>query len=292
MKDEPNRTLQELQELQRWMLERLRQTRALTRDTSAREQAESHFAQLGSLSSLEQLEIYREQFWLRHTAALLEDFPGLSRLLGQEDWERVVEGYLERFPPHSWSLHDLGAHMSSYLAAAPPREPAALFQEMAELEWAYVEAFFAAPTTPADFSLFLQGSAEQLAEARLELAPSLRLLRSSFPVAPLRRSLLAHNELELPAPGRHFLVVYQDPERNLWDRPLSEPAFTLLEALAQGKNLGDACERVDLLFPESNWEQHLSSWFEHWARWGWLVTGSSSQGSHCTDSGEPLVLSE
>ncbi|HEX7668691.1 MAG TPA: hypothetical protein VF395_03865, partial [Polyangiaceae bacterium] len=71
-----------LRETQEWMAELLRRPRALPPDARVSELAAVHLAGNGRLAPDRQLEIYREQFWLRHTASLLEDFPGLSGVLG------------------------------------------------------------------------------------------------------------------------------------------------------------------------------------------------------------------
>ena len=73
----------------------LRRRRALDADPDATAFAEAEIAANERLSSVERLEIYRVQFWLRHTSSLVEDFPGLCGVIGQSAWERLVEGYLE-----------------------------------------------------------------------------------------------------------------------------------------------------------------------------------------------------
>ena len=42
------------------------------------------------LTPLEQAEIYRGQFWLRHRDALTEDYPGLAYILGEEVFEQFL----------------------------------------------------------------------------------------------------------------------------------------------------------------------------------------------------------
>ena len=100
---------QELDELQRWMASKLRELRGLPKDEPTTALARRHFTGNDRLSPVEQLEVYRQQFWLRHTSALLEDFPGLSGILGQRDWERLTESYLGAHAPTSFTLRDLGA---------------------------------------------------------------------------------------------------------------------------------------------------------------------------------------
>ncbi|HEX6278201.1 MAG TPA: putative DNA-binding domain-containing protein, partial [Polyangiaceae bacterium] len=81
------------------LAELLLRRRDLTKDPEAQAFAREHVAGNARVSPVEQLEIYREQYWLRHTGSLVEDFPGLGGILAQSDWERLVEEYLVAHPP-------------------------------------------------------------------------------------------------------------------------------------------------------------------------------------------------
>src|SRR5690606_16668745 len=81
----------ELSDLQALIARAIRSPRTLVTDPYWVDVAERCFTRSDGMSPVERLEIYREQFWLRHTACLLEDYPALSALLGQADWERLVE---------------------------------------------------------------------------------------------------------------------------------------------------------------------------------------------------------
>jgi hypothetical protein len=65
---------------------------------------------MSQLPPVEWLEIHREQFWLRHTSSLVEDFPDVSGILGQDAWATLIECYLEAHPPRSCTLRYLGLH--------------------------------------------------------------------------------------------------------------------------------------------------------------------------------------
>src|SRR3954464_13488659 len=104
----------------------LRRPRDLGSDEEARRFAETHLAGSARLSPVEQLEIYREQFYLRHTASLVEDFPGVGGILGQADWDRLVWDFLATNAPASYDLAELGAGLAEFAATCdwlPPRDP-------------------------------------------------------------------------------------------------------------------------------------------------------------------------
>src|SRR5690606_3078534 len=111
----PN-SMRSLSEIQRQLAAMLQRPRTLLGHAEVAELIATLTTERPRLSPAEQVEVYREQFWLRHTGALLEDFPGLSGILGQSDWERLVEGYLVAHPPSHFSLRDLGSGLPEYVA--------------------------------------------------------------------------------------------------------------------------------------------------------------------------------
>ena len=130
-----------LSELQRSMATALRERRSLAAQPHWSSFAGEHVSGNDRLSPVEQLEIYREQFWLRHTSSLIEDFPGLSGILGQDDWERLAEQYLTEVTPDSYTLRDLGQKLPQTIERASWLPHQALCLDMARLELAYIEVF-------------------------------------------------------------------------------------------------------------------------------------------------------
>ena len=225
----------------------LRQRTALENDAVASAWAARALTGSARLSPVEQLEVYREQYWLRHTSSLVEDFPGLSGILGQRNWERLVEGYLERHPPAQFSLRDLGAHLPAYVAEQTWLEQHELCSNMATLEWAYVECFDAPDTEPLSALELQQIAPDAWARATCLLNPALRLLRVSYPVAELRRALkrtaVEGGTVSYPDKTPQNLVVYRR-ERDLDVASLANGAFDLLDAFARGVPLIEAVEAV------------------------------------------------
>ncbi len=264
---------QALSELQSWMAELFRRRRALPKDRELAEHARRHVTGNDRLLPVEQLEIYREQFWLRHTSSLLEDFPGVAGILGQRDWERLIEEYLSDFPPRSPSLRDLGDRFAEHVARSdwlPHRE---LCTDMARLEWAYIEAFDAPDSAPLDPGAIAAIPETAWETARIELAPSVRLLAVAYPVADLRRSIRKSTEsVPIPEPQPQKLVVHRR-ERELWDRSVSPAGFALLSALQAGLALVPACEQVLAELPEcaSEIETGIGAWFQRWAELGFIA---------------------
>ncbi|HVJ20685.1 MAG TPA: DNA-binding domain-containing protein [Polyangiaceae bacterium] len=266
--------MSELTRIQEQMAAFLRHGRALEKSSEARSFAELEIGGSARLSPVEQLEIYREQFWLRHTSALLEDFPGLSGILGQQSWERLAEAYFAEFAPVSYSLRDLGKDLPAFVARATFLEHRDLCSDMARLEWAYVEAFDAADVAPLEPARLAAIPDEAWESARLVLGPSLGLLRLRYPVASLRARLVQHPDesVAIPEPASTLLAVCRQGLQ-VRTHELTEPAFVLLEQLREGLPLVPAVESAarilslsaEALAPE------LGAWFASWAQHGIVV---------------------
>ena len=265
--------MRSLSELQLDMVEALRYPRALPDDPRWAEFAAENLCGNERLSPVEQLEIYREQFWLRHTGSLVEDFPGVSGILGQDDWDKLAVQYLREVVPSSFTLRDLGARLPEVIGRASWLSHRALCYDMARLELAYIEAFDARDTGPLDAQHLAALPEEQLPRAKLVVAPCVRLLEVAYPVADLRRALRAEgNEpVAIPEPRAQNLVVYRS-SRRLWDMPLSQPAYVLITGLQQGAAFGEAAERAAASSPEAEGEvgAMIGAWLSEWTKKGLL----------------------
>jgi len=230
----------------------LRLRRDLTKNEEARRFADAHLGGNDRLSPVEQLEIYREQFWLRHTESLVEDFPGLGGILGQAAWDELVWAYLAEVPPVSHDLGELGAELPAFIAARAGLEHRELLFDMASVEYSHV-AVFAAPDRakldPAKLGAVPEDAWER---ARLVTDPGLRVHRLRYPVVALRRRLVAARDAgetatsdAVPLPAAHAApehVAVHRRERLIYHDALEPGAFALLEAVTQGMPLGVACE--------------------------------------------------
>lgn len=265
--------MRSLSELQLGMAEALRHPRALPQDPLWAGFAAENLCGNDRLSPVEQLEIYREQFWLRHTGSLVEDFPGLCGILGQDDWDKLAVQYLSEVAPSSFTLRDLGAQLPEVISRATWLPHRALCHDMARLELAYIEAFDAPDTDPLAPERLAALPEEQLPLAKLVIAPCVRLLEVAHPVADLRRALRAEGDepVAIPAPRAQNLVVYR-LNRRLWDMAVSQPAFRLISGLQQGERFGEAAERAAAGSPEAEAEvgERIGLWLSEWTKKGLL----------------------
>jgi hypothetical protein len=221
---------------------------------------------------LERLEIYREQFWLRHLSNLQEDYPTFRWVVGDATFEELVAAYLRAFPPRTWDLERLGEDLPSFAEGTANLPPLAV--AAARLDWAFMESFAAPDAAPFDDAVLASAPEDAWPGARIAFHPSLRPLALSHPVHRLRQTIQRGEPPERPAPETTHVVVWRDRDLHLKAVAIDAPAFELLTNLRAGVPLGLACERVANAGPEpsdvASLGQSISQWFQQWTASSWV----------------------
>lgn len=254
--------------LQRQMTALLQTPLSLACDPDTAEIAESIARGSARLTPTLQVDIYREQYFLRHVDAIYEDFPAVAEALGWDTFEAHAKAYLAAHPPDSFSLRDLAAKLPAFLASRDVSPP---IVDLARLEWALVEAFDAAEPPLLDAKK-VTDAGEALDQATLVMDPSMSLLALSSPVHDVRAQLMDGERVSLPAPRATWLVVYRQSLVLTW-REVPALAFASLERLRAGRPLADALDEVAAACtPEEveTLQAEVGAWFGEWVRDGWI----------------------
>jgi len=215
----------------------------------------------GRLEGGAQVEIYREQFFLRHVDALREDFGSLAHFLGPEAFASLARDYLAAHPPRSFSLRDLGQGL-------PPFVTDARLRDLAHVEWAFVEAFDAG-SLPALAASDLTSLGEAAwASLRIPLQPSVKLLALAYPAHEYRAAVRRSETPPPLTPRPTFLAIYRGPQ-SLHSLALEPAAHALLTQLAALTPVGEACEAAARMAPSAFAE--LGGWFRQWTSLGFFA---------------------
>ncbi|AUX42742.1 hypothetical protein SOCE26_041750 [Sorangium cellulosum] len=234
------------------------------------------------LTPAEQADIYRRQFWARHTDALLEDHPGLAHVLGEDGFDAFARAYLAAHPPARFSLRDLGEHLADFIKGYDGFPPALrdLARDMARYELALVDVFDGAAPPPLDPAKVTGMPDEGWTTARLVLHPLLVLMDLRYPVHLLRSELRQGKKPALPGPRPVRLAVFRSADLTIRYEELEPPAFALLHALGRGAPLVAACEEVAAGVSDAAGADEamrtalaarLGTWFQQWTSWGLIV---------------------
>lgn len=228
------------------------------------------------MSSARRVDVYREQFFLRHVGVLRDDFAAVAHLLGDDAFDALARRYLEAHPPESSSLRDLGHALPAFVTREAPYAGDLLLEDLARFEWAFVEAFDAADAPPLDAGALAAIPEHAWEDARVIMHPAVRLLALRTPAHRYRTEARASSSRSpdaAPRPpfvddGPAWIVVRRGPEKLAFaEEP--EEAFGVLASLAEGAPLGLACARgAEASLAPGSFAASLGAWFQRWTAWG------------------------
>ncbi|HSM93518.1 MAG TPA: DNA-binding domain-containing protein [Anaeromyxobacteraceae bacterium] len=224
------------------------------------------FAGTPALPAEARVGIYAGMYRWRHADALRATFPALARWLGEDRFLALATDYVRAHPSDHHDLGRLGRRLAAFLRDHPDRGRPDL-ADLAALEWARQEVFFAPPIAPAGADALVGLSPSAFARRRLALSPALRVLRLAHDAAALWRAIDAGHAPAPPAKGRFAVAVW----RRGFD--VFHGALALDEAAAlRGAAAGDPLARVCAAFgdraePAAAAHAALSRWLEE----GWIL---------------------
>lgn len=179
--------------------------------------------------------VYRNNVASSLTRALEASFPTVLKLVGDEFFGAMAVVFLRAHPPRSRMLMLYGAEFPGFLAGFPPVAHLGYLPDVARLDQAMRESYHAADSTPLPDAAFRRLLGEDLASLRVILAPSLRLIRSRWPVHSIWRA----NAEGGPAPGPEPQdVVVLRPDFDPRPHLLPAGGAVFLEGLLAGKSIG------------------------------------------------------
>lgn len=187
------------------------------------------------------LAIYHGAVRANWTRALGAAYPVVRRLVGDGFFGAAAEGYGLRHPSRSGDLGAFGAHFADFLGAYGPAASLAYLPDVARVEWAVHESAAAADGPSFDFAALARVPAGRHGEVRLHLHPAVRLIECAHPVVAIWEANQPDRD-GTPAcleGSDRVLVARRGFEAA--PRVLAPAEWTLLESLARGLTLAEAC---------------------------------------------------
>lgn len=261
----------DLATMQAALAELMRRSASLMGDPAAGAVATKIAAGNARLTPVEQVDIYREQFFLRHVDVLREDFRSIEHLLGDEAFEELSKVYLAAVPPTSYSLRDLGHGMARFVAEHEPWSSDPLVADLARTEWAFVEAFDAPDAPPLDVASIADVPEEAWPGARMVFHPAVQRVALRYAAHDYRIAVRKDEHPERPEAKPAYVVVYRGHDA-LKYIDVDADAYALLDELMRGTRLGEACERAAQKSGASldTFQAKLGVWFQEWTTFGWI----------------------
>jgi len=203
--------------------------------------------------------VYRNNVVVGLTETLKDAFPAVHRIVGADFFRAMARAYVMGEPPHSPILLDYGTGFPDFIRQFEPAAVLPYLADVARVERAWTEAYHAPEASPIDPSAFSAISRDQLPAIRLELHPSLRVVRSHFPALTIWQLNVADGvpgPVDLSAGGEDVLVVR--PVVDVEVRSLPKGSLEFIQALTDGRSVLAALEAALIANPRFDLSANLS----------------------------------
>jgi hypothetical protein len=197
--------------------------------------------------SAKRFSVYRNNVASSLIRALEAAFPTVRKLVGDEFFAAMAGVFLRAHPPTSRMLMLYGDALPDWLATFPPVAHLGYLPDVARLDQAMRESYHAADSEPlpeAEFHRLLGGD---IAAIRLQIAPSVRLVRSAWPVQTIWAATAEAGPT--PQPGAEAALVLRaefDPRPHRISENEGIFVKALLDGLSLGQSLDEAGAAIDL----------------------------------------------
>jgi hypothetical protein len=195
--------------------------------------------------------VYRNNLFASLIDALVDTFPVLQALVGEEFFRAMGKEFVRLTPPRSRIMAYYGAGFADFVEEFFPARSIPYLADVARLEMARVMAYHAADCSPID-SQRLQaalGDSQQLLSLCLSLHPSVQTIGSPYAVGTLWQ---AHQGTPNLAAVDPFLpeavLVYRDG-LNVEMLQIMATQVRFVEGLQHGKTLSESAQDANAVDP-------------------------------------------
>lgn len=195
------------------------------------------------------LEVYRHAYRARLRDCLADDFAAVQQVVGEASFAVLADAYINEIPPSASTLNRYGSQFPAWLRQALPRLTLELnlrlpqrthVVELADLEWALVEAIHAPAVISVTRSALAKLPPGGWAEVRLVPVPSLRVVRCTWSINATYAAFLSQR-IPSSKPQRHSgAVVVLRRAAGLRRHELNSVEARLMAKLCAGAPLGRA----------------------------------------------------
>ncbi len=232
--------------------------------------AHPHIVDQPPIARADRVAIYANGYFWRLLESVSDDYEATGKsVTWLEDYETfsdLVRLYFERHPSQSPDIMVAGRAFPEFVQSLELCRDNPWLGELARFERWYLEAFFAGQSRALAPERLQLLAGEEGTQVRLELAPSVRLVESAWPILGLWRHRLGSQRLTFPKkPRKQWLCARRLLSGGMRVESLELGAFRLLENLSRGETLGSACAAIEGLVDDPG---KLSLWFQAWVAEG------------------------
>ncbi len=218
------------------------------------------------------LQIYQQAYASRLTAALLDNFGTVPRVLGDDAFDALAHAYIAAHPSRHASIRWFGDCLPQFMATRDDLVPHPALVDLARLEWALRGAFDAADAVPLKATDLEDVHAAHWPDLVFAFMPGLELLSLHWNVGPVWRALQGDDDSDMPEPEAldHHLVVWRQALAPRW-RALDALTAKLMQGALQRMTFGELCALAAEELPEADAAAFVAGTLRAWINDGLLI---------------------
>jgi hypothetical protein len=218
----------------------------------------------GGASAATRIDVYRTNVQESLIDVLATAFPVVGRIVGPAYFRGLAAGYVAAQLPRVPQLSVYGDGFADFLAGHEAAVRLPYLPDVARLEWARGEAYFAADAPPLDPAALRRVAPESLAALRLVPHPALRLVASAHPIRRIwevnQPEVTDVPALDLSLPEQ---VAITRPEHSVVMRGIGAGDLRFVQGLVGGAGLADAAGAALDADPEFDLQRCLEGHLVH-----------------------------
>jgi Putative DNA-binding domain len=219
------------------------------------------------------LSIYRDAYILRLIEFVENDHPLLHAYLGDEAFDAMARSYAAAYPSRYRNAKDFCTRLPQYLSETGPYAAHPEIAELAALEKALNDAFYAKEEAAIGISALANYAPEDWASLRFKPHPSAITLRPGTNAADIWSALKRGAEPPIAVPsGPHRLLVWRQDLPKFW--VLKEEEAMLWDEAASGVRFGVLCEMAAIYCDPDRAASRAAAYLQGWLSAG-LLSGAA-----------------
>jgi putative DNA-binding protein len=219
-----------------------------------------------ALSAKGRLDIYATAYKLRLKEAITTDYAKLHSYLGDEQFDTVMERYIDKYPSHITNLRYYSISMPILLREEQPFNQMPVLAELATIEAAFADSFDAEDHSFVTINNLAALAPEAWAILQLKFQKSVQVLTIEHNSFAIWQALSA--EETPPEANKSESVVswilWRKADLVSHYRALGAAEFAALELAMQGESFSAICERLLDFFSEEETPMKAVGYLQSW----------------------------
>jgi hypothetical protein len=218
------------------------------------------------------LSIYGDGYRSRLIEALQSNFPVLSELLGEGDFQALGTAYVRAHDSPFFSIRYYGNALADFLASEPDYASAPVLADLARWEWMMTEVFDAADADSVTVADLAHVKPEEWADLRFGWHPSVRRLALSWNAPQIWKAVSDGAEPpEVVFSPEPVQWVLWRQELRTYFRSLQPGEAGALEAVRDEQSFGELCALLCAEFGEAAAPARAAGFLRDWVESGLLT---------------------